>query len=342
MKFRTKRKMFPMRAQSFLHRSRYLFFIIGTLALAYCGYVPLDAKLYQAYETRQFQEELRGLQSNTSEPVGALPLPPMEEAKPARVESLGPNDTGRSPLGRIEISTIGLSAMILEGIDQRTLRRAVGHIPGTLLPGQPGNVALAGHRDTFFRALRNVRDGDEIMLETLSGLYRYRVDSILVVDPDDTRVLDKSDDAILTLVTCYPFSFVGPAPKRFIVRAHRPAGNSGRACQGRYHGARNTMSISSQVPLSIPTPIERPAHISEWKSHFAQYCHSKCANLLMSQECTCAQPLRTQILKPLATCLSHGRKRWLGAALLLVLVPSSFAFEQYHNDHLRRISDPVR
>ncbi|MBZ5664756.1 MAG: class D sortase [Acidobacteriia bacterium] len=256
--------MFPMRAQSFLHRSRYLFFIIGTLALAYCGYAPLDAKLYQAYETRQFQEELRGLQSNTSEPVGALPLPPMEEAKPARVESLGPNDTGRSPLGRIEISTIGLSAMILEGIDQRTLRRAVGHIPGTPLPGQPGNVALAGHRDTFFRALRNVRDGDEIMLETLSGLYRYRVDSILVVDPGRhasagqvrRRNLDPGD--LLSVFIRRPRT-----AKRFIVRAHRPAGNSGRACQGRYHGARNTMSISSQVPLSIPTPIERPAHISE-------------------------------------------------------------------------------
>jgi sortase A len=223
MKFRIRRMKFPARTRSFLRGSRYVFFIIGILALAYCAYVLLDTRLYQAHQTRQFQEELRGTQSTASEPVGTLPLPPMEEATPARAESLAATDGSPSPLGRIEISAIGLSAMIMEGIDNRTLRRAVGHIPGTPLPGQPGNVALAGHRDTFFRVLRNIRDGDEITLETLSGLYRYRVDSILVVDPNDTRVLGKSDDAILTLVTCYPFSFVGPAPKRFIVRAHRLA-----------------------------------------------------------------------------------------------------------------------
>jgi sortase A len=224
MKFITKRKMFSRRTQSFFRGSRYLFFIIGILALAYCGYVLLDAKLYQAYQTRRFQEELRGSQSNAhGEPVGALSLPPLKKAEPALAENLGPTGSSRSPLGRIEIRTIGLSAMILEGSDERTLRRAVGHIPGTPLPGQPGNVALAGHRDTFFRALRNIREGDEITLQTLSGLYRYGVDSTKVVDPGETRVLDTSDDAILTLVTCYPFSYLGPAPKRFIVRAHKLA-----------------------------------------------------------------------------------------------------------------------
>lgn len=129
--------------------------------------------------------------------------------------------TDGTVLGRIEISTIGLSAIILEGTDARTLRRAVGHIPGTPLPGQQGNVAITGHRDTFFRPLLNIRKDDEIRLTTLSGSYRYLVDSIKVVDPEDMQVLDKSDDAILTLVTCYPFYFVGPAPNRFVVRAHR-------------------------------------------------------------------------------------------------------------------------
>ena len=95
---------------------------------------------------------------------------------------------------------------------------------GTPLPGQQGNVAITGHRDTFFRPLRNIRKDDEITLTTLSGSYRYRVDSTKVVEPEDTEVLDDSDDAILTLVTCYPFYFVGPAPKRFIVRAHRIPG----------------------------------------------------------------------------------------------------------------------
>jgi sortase A len=127
-------------------------------------------------------------------------------------------------LGRIEISSIGLAAMIMEGIDGRTLRHAVGHIPGTPRPGQQGNVAIAGHRDTFFRGLRNIRKDDEITLTTLNGTYRYRVDSTQVVAPEHTEVLDDSGEAILTLVTCYPFYFVGSAPKRFVVRAHRIPG----------------------------------------------------------------------------------------------------------------------
>jgi sortase A len=111
--------------------------------------------------------------------------------------------------------------MILEGTDDRTLRRAVGHIPGTPKPGQSGNVGIAGHRDTFFRALRNVHEDDEITLMTLEGSYRYRVDGITVVGPEDTQVLDNSGGDILTLVTCFPFNFLGPAPRRFIVRAQR-------------------------------------------------------------------------------------------------------------------------
>lgn len=124
-------------------------------------------------------------------------------------------------MGRIEISTIGLTAMILEGIDEGTLQRAVGHIPGTPLPGQRGNIAIAGHRDTFFRGLCKIRQDDEITLTTLSGSSRYRVDSTNVVEPEETEVLDAADDDLLTLVTCYPFNFIGSAPKRFIVRAHR-------------------------------------------------------------------------------------------------------------------------
>jgi len=127
-------------------------------------------------------------------------------------------------LGRIEISSIGLAAMIMEGADGRTLRHAVGHIPGTPLPGQQGNVVITGHRDTFFRGLRNVHKNDEITLTTLNGTYCYRVDSTQVVEPEDTEVLDNSVDATLTLVTCYPFYFVGPAPKRYVVRAHRISG----------------------------------------------------------------------------------------------------------------------
>jgi sortase A len=167
----------------------------------------LDTKLYQAAQARRFQQQLESIRPTN--------------ASARRLGNLTVAATAREALGKIEIARIGVAAMILEGIDERTLRRAVGHIPGTPLPGQLGNVAIAGHRDTFFRALRNVRRDDEITLTTLNGSYRYLVDSAQVVAPEDTQVLDDSGERILTLVTCYPFYFVGPAPKRFIVRAHR-------------------------------------------------------------------------------------------------------------------------
>ena len=228
MKFRIKWQMFiPPRTKSFLGWSRYLSLIIGILALSYVGFVLLDARLYQAYQTWRFEQALKrmGPSIGKGEHLHPSLLPAVvADANRARVESLGIAGRAASPLGRIEISTIGLAAMILEGTDDGTLRRAVGHFPGTPLPGQQGNVAIAGHRDTFFRALRHIRKDDEITLATLDGSYRYRVDSTNVVKPEDTEVLDDSHDAILTLVTCYPFDFVGSAPKRFIVRAHRIPG----------------------------------------------------------------------------------------------------------------------
>jgi sortase A len=112
--------------------------------------------------------------------------------------------------------------MVVEGDDHRTLRRAVGHVPGTSLPGRIGNMALTGHRDTFFRPLRNIRPDDIVTLTTLNGEYRYRVRSTQVVSPENVSVLDPDqDNEILTLITCHPFYFVGAAPDRFIVRAER-------------------------------------------------------------------------------------------------------------------------
>ena len=214
----------PPRTNAFLRWSQRLFFLIGILALGYVGFVLVDAKLYQAYQNWRFQQDLEGLKPPVSSgeylPLPGLP-PTLAKADRANAESLRMAGREGSPLGRIEIGAIGLEVMILEGTGDDTLRRAVGHIPGTSLPGQEGNVAIAGHRDTFFRPLRNIQKDDEITLTTLNGSYRYRVDSIRVVEPEDIEVLDDSDDAVLTLVTCYPFYFVGAAPQRFIVRAHR-------------------------------------------------------------------------------------------------------------------------
>jgi sortase A len=122
-------------------------------------------------------------------------------------------------VGRIEIPRLRVSAIIKTGTDARTLQLAVGHIPGTALPGERGNVGLAAHRDTFFRRLRDIQSDDEIRLTTPEGTYTYRVARTDVVDPHDVWVLDPMDHPALTLVTCYPFSYVGDAPQRFIVRA---------------------------------------------------------------------------------------------------------------------------
>jgi sortase A len=124
-------------------------------------------------------------------------------------------------LGRIEIPRIGLSAMIRDGDNDATLTVAVGRIPGTARPGERGNMALAGHRDTFFRALRHVRVDDVIHVRVPGRRYDYRVESTEVVGPREIRVLDPTPEAVLTLVTCHPFGYVGNAPDRFIVRASR-------------------------------------------------------------------------------------------------------------------------
>jgi sortase A len=109
--------------------------------------------------------------------------------------------------------------MVSEGVDRKTLRLAAGHIPSTALPGQSGNVCVAGHRDTFFRGLKDLRVKDEVRFATPGGEFTYVVESLTIVGPAEVSVLAPSLENVLTLVTCYPFSYIGPAPKRFIVRA---------------------------------------------------------------------------------------------------------------------------
>jgi sortase A len=125
-------------------------------------------------------------------------------------------------IGRIEVPRLKLSAMVLEGTERRALRRGVGHVASSPLPGEDGNVVLAGHRDTYFRGLRDIETGDLIRITTPDGAYAYQVDSILVVKPDRSDLIADTPGPELTLVTCYPFYWVGPAPKRFVIRA-RPA-----------------------------------------------------------------------------------------------------------------------
>ena len=126
-------------------------------------------------------------------------------------------------IARIDVPRLKLSALAREGVDIRTLRGSVGHVPGTALPGEPGNAAFAAHRDTFFRPLAGIRKGDFVLVTTPDGVHRYRVYATRVVEPTDVTVLRSGQQSQLTLVTCYPFDFVGSAPQRFIVHAELTA-----------------------------------------------------------------------------------------------------------------------
>jgi sortase A len=122
-------------------------------------------------------------------------------------------------IGRLEIPRLHLSVIVAEGDDDATLARAVGHVRGTALPWEAGNAVMAGHRDTFFRPLKNLREGDVILMTTVGGTFEYRVISTEIVEPDDVSVLAPTPTRSLTLVTCYPFAYVGRAPQRFIIHA---------------------------------------------------------------------------------------------------------------------------
>ncbi len=126
------------------------------------------------------------------------------------------------PIGRIEIPRVGVSAVILDGVESGTLRRGVGHVPGTSYPdGSGGRIALAAHRDTFFRNLRLVREGDLVRLMVPGLTAVYRIERTEVVKPWRTEVLRPVHEDVLTLLTCFPFTYLGRAPERFVVQARR-------------------------------------------------------------------------------------------------------------------------
>lgn len=167
--------------------------VVGILCLAWYAGVRFEASSYQ---TRQESA--------------------LADASTARVVVDDP-----ALVGRIEIKRLGLSTIVAEGDDSATLRVAAGHVRGTPLPWEPGNSAIAGHRDTVFSALSRVIPRDEIRLVTRHGAFDYVVRDTFVVEPGDLWVVDRSSDASLTLVTCYPFHVIGPAPRRYVVRADR-------------------------------------------------------------------------------------------------------------------------
>ena len=181
-----------------LRYASYCFLLAGIVAVSYAGYTLADAGVYQAVEMRKFSHHA-----------------PLVEPHLLTIGEV---------MGQIEIPSLELRAVIVQGDSPELLRRGVGHLLDTPLPGAWGNVALAGHRDSFFRPLRHIQTGDEITLRTVRGeAFHYRVESTSVVSPTDVEVLKPSNRKELTLITCFPFNFVGSAPNRFIVRAFEVA-----------------------------------------------------------------------------------------------------------------------
>jgi sortase A len=207
----------------FAHR---LFLWLGVAILVYAGGTAAYAVFYQRYESWKFERALvtgtaRNLERGGVSAIArnlehevAVP----EVVKAAMAEEAAGLREG-DVVGKLEVHRLGISVIVLQGIANDTLIVGAGHVPGTPLPGAEGNVAIAAHRDTFFRKLEGIMAGDRIQFATVRGTYEYVVDSTETVDPEDTQVMESRARPELTLITCYPFYFVGAAPKRFIVHA---------------------------------------------------------------------------------------------------------------------------
>lgn len=210
----------PINALEFLER---MLAISGLLLLALFLTVRIFSAIYSRAEIHRFwkgQEKSFAARVESSKQHVAR-SPDFRLWSEIRVEAYRAS-LSRSmptPLAVLQITSVDLEVPVLEGTDDLTLNRGVGHIEGTALPGEKGNVGIAGHRDGFFRALKDVHPGDFIELVTQKGRERYRVDETLIVLPENVSVLSVRAKPSLTLVTCYPFYFVGSAPQRYIVHA---------------------------------------------------------------------------------------------------------------------------
>lgn len=187
-----------------------LFWVAGCAGIGWWAWVAVEAKRFQARESRFFDQTRQSVLAKVDR---NMPAPPPDP----------------SLVARLDIPRLGLSTIVREGVSARVLEYSAGHVPGTALPGERGNIAIAAHRDSFFRDLRKVVPNDLIRLETFHGEQDYKVSWIRIVDPEDTAVIQPTKSRALTLITCYPFYFVGPAPMRYVIRADEVAPPHGPA-----------------------------------------------------------------------------------------------------------------
>ncbi len=188
----------------------------GVACLVVWGALKIDQVAGARYELERFAV----LQAAAPE---RTPAPDLSLWSPVRISAwrTALSQPAAPPLAVLRIPKLRLEVPVLPGTDDYALNRGVGHIEGTALPLADGNSGIAGHRDGFFRGLKDIGVGDAIEIETLGGKDLYRVERVWIVSPEDVWVLDATPTRSLTLVTCFPFYFVGSAPQRYIVRAVR-------------------------------------------------------------------------------------------------------------------------
>jgi sortase A len=164
----------------------------------------------------------------------------------------------RPPLGeavaKLIIPRLKTELYVVEGDDAAELRRGPGHIAGTPMPGQDGNCIIAGHRDTHFRVLKDIRKGDAIVLDTGAGEFTYRVSDTQVVSPSNTASLRPTRDPELHLITCYPFYYLGSAPQRFVVQAKLQEDSQADAAQPQRSAAER--HVAKRLPTAAPGPVD--------------------------------------------------------------------------------------
>jgi sortase A len=193
-----------------------LLYMIAAVLLGYWGYVWVESHRFQEHWSRELDRV-----PVRPHPAAAAEQRSQPAGQPVRAEAARAQAKTTGVVGKMDVPRLALSVVMVEGTSDEQLRLGAGHIEGTSFPGEPGNVGIAGHRDTFFRKLQHLARGDLIRLHTADGFYTYAVDSILIVNPDRGDLLDPTPRPALTIVTCYPFYYVGHAPKRFVVRAHQ-------------------------------------------------------------------------------------------------------------------------
>jgi len=221
-----------IRKAPFARGVEYGLWLIASVLIGYCVWVWVDARRHQTEGIRELEEQTE---------LKVVPPSKGVRVKPAY----------GSAVAKLEIPRLGLSTVVFEGTGQDVLLRGPGHLRGSALPSDTGNMVIAGHRDTFFRPLQDLQKGDEISVQTPQGTRRYQVASTQIVNPDAIEVLNDTPEPILTLITCYPFRFVGNAPQRFIAKARELKDSElvGRDLKGR----------AGELPVTEPLPTENVA-----------------------------------------------------------------------------------